>query len=121
MLENTYTTYRPTLIPSLVFIRKEDCEIFERALNDMLESEDWKSEWFEITYLIYKQERSFSGIMNYLKFPRIASNFEGESSPTIGNLLRLATYAVKQTLDNENVEEDNIYYPVLCFLAFVYK
>lgn len=121
MITETYTIYKPTLIPNLIFVRQTDCELFEQALNDMLKTTDWKSEWREATQLIYTQQGYFHTMHNLLEDPDFVAKFNDDVSPTISNLLYLSEYATDQILENENVDKDNTYYPVLCFLAFIYK
>lgn len=120
MIIDTDTTYRPTLIPNLIFDEKEYCEKFEQALDDMLKTGDWKKEWAEATKLIYTRGSYFHNVINLLEYPDFVSKFDEDISPNIYNLLYLSEYATGQILENENVDRDNTYYPVLCFLASKY-
>lgn len=120
MITDRYETYRPSAIPNLVFDDKKSCLEFEAALRDLLGNAGWRSEWKRVTKLIYSKSGYFNTVINLLEDPSYVAKFNNDVSPIISNLLWLSENAVEIITENESVDLDNTYYPVLCFLAYKY-
>lgn len=115
-----YETYHPSLIPNLVFDDEKSCLEFEAALRDLLGNAKWRSEWKEVTKLIYTEGGRFNTVIELFEDPSFVANFNDDVSPIIDNLLCLSENAVEIITENESVDTGNTYYPVLCFLASKY-
>lgn len=120
MITSTHSMYQPSLIPSLIFYEKEKCEEFEQALNKLLETKDWKSEWRKVTKFQYTEPGYFDTEINLFDNPMYASKFREDNAPLINNLLSLSKNASDVNTGNKFIDFGNTYYPVLCFLASNY-
>lgn len=69
---------------------------------------------------IYSQKGYFNTVINLLEDPSYVDRFNDNVSPIISNLLWLSENAIEIITENESVDSDNTYYPVLCFLASKY-